>query len=123
MTNAIGCLSHIAGAQGRRSVFIAGTMGELGAQSEQLHGQLGAEIAKAGIGLLLAVGKFAETVAEAAKKAGAGTIETHIFGNSSELCNKLQGFVQPDDIILVKGSRSARLETAVEKLAEIADTL
>ena len=121
MANAIGCLSHIAGAQDRRSVFIAGTMGELGTQSEQLHGQLGAEIAKAGIGLLLAVGEFAETLAEAAKKVGTDAIETHIFENSSELCNKLQEFVQPDDIILVKGSRSARLETAVEKLTEIAE--
>lgn len=120
MANAINCLTHIAKLHNKRSVFIAGTMGELGRDSENLHAKLGKEIAKAGIATLLAVGDFAKNVAKTAKKTAKNAIETHIFENSTQLCNKLQDFVQPDDIILIKGSRSAKLETIVEKLIKIA---
>jgi len=38
------------------------------------------------------------------------------FENTEQLCNNLHKYIQPDDIILVKGSRAAGLETAVQQL-------
>ncbi|MCK5000912.1 MAG: hypothetical protein KAS23_15325, partial [Anaerohalosphaera sp.] len=121
MRNALGCLHSIASAHNRRSVFVAGTMGELGPQSEQLHAELGADIAEAEVDLLLATGRFAKTVANAARQNAKNTISTHIFENTADLGKKLQGFVKPDDIVLVKGSRSAKLEDVTAELIRIAD--
>jgi len=90
-------------------------MAELGPQSRKLHHQLGQMTAAKGVKLLLAVGEFAETVAEAAKEAKCG-ISACNFDNTDELCDNLQRFLQSDDIVLVKGSRTVGLENVVEKL-------
>lgn len=115
MANAIDFLVETAAERGQRSVFICGPMAELGSQSRKLHHQLGQSAAVKGVKLLLAAGEFAETVAGAAKEANCG-ISACEFDNTDELCNNLQRFLQSDDIVLVKGSRTAKLENVVEKL-------
>ena len=115
MANAIDFLAETAAEKGQRSVFICGQMGELGQQSRKLHHQLGQLAAVKGVKLLLTAGEFAETVGDAAKEADRG-ISEHEFDNTDELCDNLQKFLQSDDIVLVKGSRTARLENVVEKL-------
>lgn len=117
MANALDCLVQIGESRGARKVFICGTMAELGAQSENLHRQLGRLVAKSGVKLLLAAGDFAGTVADAAgTSARDENFEAFVFKNTNQLCNNVAKFVRPDDIVLVKGSRSAKLEKAVEKL-------
>ena len=115
MANAIDFLAEMAAEKGQRSVFICGQMGELGSQSRKLHHQLGKSAAVKGVKLLLAAGEFAKTVVGAAKEVKCG-ISACQFDNMDELCDNLQRFLQSDDIVLVKGSRAARLENVVEKL-------
>jgi len=115
MANAIEFLAEIAAEKAQRSVFICGQMAELGPESKQLHRQLGQMAAAKGVKLLLAVGEFAETVVNAAKEMDIG-LSACGFANTAELCDNLQRFLQSDDIVLVKGSRSAGLEDVVEKL-------
>jgi UDP-N-acetylmuramyl pentapeptide synthase len=43
-----------------------------------------------------------------------GTMQVQTFENTDLLCNNLHKTIQPDDIVLVKGSRAAGLEKAVE---------
>ena len=115
MANALDCLSQVG--LGHRRVFICGTMAELGTQSEKLHRQLGKLVAESGVDVLLAAGDFADVVAEAAKTSACDEdFEAFVFKNTNELCNNLSRFVQRDDIVLVKGSRGAKLEQAVVKL-------
>ncbi|RKY07494.1 MAG: hypothetical protein DRP65_10375 [Planctomycetota bacterium] len=115
MANALDCLSQVG--FGHRKVFICGTMAELGARSGKLHRQLGKLVAESGVEVLLAAGDFADAVAEAAKTSACNdNFEAFVFKNTNELCNNLSRFVQRDDIVLVKGSRSAKLEQAVVKL-------
>jgi len=115
MANALDCLSQVG--VGHRRVFICGTMAELGAQSKDLHAQLGKLVAESGVEVLLAAGEYAEVVAEAAKTSACNDdFEAFVFKNTNEMCNNLSRFVQRDDIVLVKGSRSAKLERAVAKL-------
>jgi len=118
MANALDCLSRICEAEAHRAVFICGPMYELGEQSEEFHAQLGELAANRGVKVLAAAGPFAETVVKAAKNT-AKDLQTYIFKNTGELCNNLQRFVRYDDIVLVKGSRIAALEAAVEKLHEL----
>lgn len=90
-------------------------MAELGAQTESLHAELGRSIAEAGIDLLLTVGEATKTTAVAAK-AASNRLEGEHFDDTTSLCDNLEHFVRQCDIILVKGSRTARLENVVQRL-------
>jgi UDP-N-acetylmuramoyl-tripeptide--D-alanyl-D-alanine ligase len=118
MENAIDTLMRISDDPSRRTVFVCGQMGELGAQSEHFHAELGRRIGAAGIRVLLAAGPFAEITARAAGEAADGELECVVFRDTEALCDNLVDIVRDDDIILVKGSRSAGLEKAVQRLAE-----
>jgi UDP-N-acetylmuramoyl-tripeptide--D-alanyl-D-alanine ligase len=63
MKNALDILTNLDSTGKRRLVFICGDMAELGSQTERLHAELGASIARAGVQLLIAVGKFAKVAA------------------------------------------------------------
>ena len=120
MRNAVELLETIGKAQkNRRTVFICGQMLELGEHSDRLHIELGMRIGGGGVGMVMASGRWGQVVAEAAREASAGEIEAYCFENTGELCNKLSNLLRNDDIILVKGSRGARLEAAVEKIKEL----
>jgi UDP-N-acetylmuramoyl-tripeptide--D-alanyl-D-alanine ligase len=119
MKIALDLLVQVSGSRAGRKIFICGPMLELGEYSEYLHRELGEQIALAGVDVLLAVGRFAQIVIDAALANAAAAIETHYFENVNSLCNNLADFTKPDDILLVKGSRSARLELAVERLRQL----
>ncbi|MBL7214310.1 MAG: UDP-N-acetylmuramoyl-tripeptide--D-alanyl-D-alanine ligase [Phycisphaerae bacterium] len=113
MANALECLKTFRRDKKGRLVFIAGTMKELGSQSAVLHTELGHKAAKEGIELLLCVGPFAENTAAGALQ-HCETMQVQTFENTELLCNNLHKSIQPDDIVLVKGSRAVGLEKAVE---------
>ncbi len=127
MRNALDILAGLDPTRNRRLVFICGDMAELGQQTEYLHTELGTSIAKAKVGLLVAVGKFAKIAAEAAKTTveynsdshEAKSLQIKCFEDTISACNNLHEFIKDYDIILVKGSRTAKLEMAVEKLKEL----
>ncbi|MHC4532595.1 MAG: UDP-N-acetylmuramoyl-tripeptide--D-alanyl-D-alanine ligase [Planctomycetota bacterium] len=127
MKNALNILAGLDPARKRRLVFICGDMAELGTQTERLHTELGTSIAQANVEFLIAVGKFAKITAAAAKTADnnnldsrrAGLMQIKCFEDTLSVCNNLHEFIKDYDILLVKGSRTARLETVVEKIKEL----
>ena len=119
VNNALRILCDLNSDRKRRLVFICGDMAELGAQAEHLHAGLGASIAQANVQLLLTVGKFAKIAAEAAKTSAEYNLQIKCFEDTLSACNNLHEFIKDYDIILVKGSRVAKLEMAVEKLKEL----
>jgi len=119
MKNALEILAGIDPAGRRRLVFICGEMAELGEQAEELHAELGTFIAGAKVELLLAIGKLAKVAAGSAKAHARRDLQIKCFEDTPSACNKLHEFIRDYDIILVKGSRTAKLETAVEKLKEL----
>jgi UDP-N-acetylmuramoyl-tripeptide--D-alanyl-D-alanine ligase len=119
MKNALDTLCSLDPDKKRRMVFICGDMAELGPQAEHLHAELGACIAQAGVKLLLAVGAFAKVAAQTAKNAAKYNLQIECFEDTLSACNNLHKFIKNYDIILVKGSRVARLEMAVEKLISL----
>jgi len=118
MENALGILAQMGRRHSRRKVFICGEMAELGQDADKFHRQLGQTAAALQIDMILAVGQSAKLVAETAKNHYDG-IETEFFKNTESLCDNLQKYLQKYDIVLVKGSRSARLERAVEKIKNL----
>ena len=115
MKNALDILANLAGSQKRRAVFVCGDMAELGDSEQILHRQLGEQIAKAGVNLLITLGNLAAIAAESAKKA-LPDIKISSFTSNTDLCNNLRNLIKDSDIILVKGSRVNKLELVVDKL-------
>ncbi|MHC4123355.1 MAG: UDP-N-acetylmuramoyl-tripeptide--D-alanyl-D-alanine ligase [Planctomycetota bacterium] len=119
MKNALQILANLSSSGANRSVFICGDMGELGENSDKIHAELGCFIAKAGVKLLIAVGPYSKITAEAAKKQSEYDLTVKCFKDNLSACNNVQEFIRDSDIILVKGSRSAKLELVVEKIKEL----
>jgi UDP-N-acetylmuramoyl-tripeptide--D-alanyl-D-alanine ligase len=119
MKNALETLVSLSAQKTGRRVFICGDMAELGSQTEQLHLELAADIIKAEVHLMLAVGKSAKIAANTAKNAAEYDLHTKCFEDTFSACNNLHKFIKVHDIILVKGSRASKLELAVEKLKEL----
>jgi UDP-N-acetylmuramoyl-tripeptide--D-alanyl-D-alanine ligase len=120
MKNALAILRNLragdAANRNRRLVFICGEMAELGSQTQALHAELGRAVAEAGVDLLVTVGTPPQTTARVAKETARHDLQTRSFDDTLSACNHLQEFSAQDDIILVKGSRTARLEQVVEQL-------
>ncbi|MHC4076198.1 MAG: glutamate ligase domain-containing protein, partial [Planctomycetota bacterium] len=118
MKNALEILRHLETEKKGRKVFICGDMAELAEQTEQRHRQLGRLIAKAEVEVLLTVGKWAQLAGQVAKGIAEYDLQTKSFENAALVCNNLEKIIKDYDIILVKGSRTARLEAVSEKLKE-----
>jgi UDP-N-acetylmuramoyl-tripeptide--D-alanyl-D-alanine ligase len=116
MNNALECLADLSHKEHRRCVFVSGCMAELGPASSRLHQELGQKAALVGIDTVIAAGQFASDIISGSVKAGLDAGVCRAFNDTQMLCDNLHNFVHPDDIILVKGSRSAGMEKAVERL-------
>ncbi len=120
MKNALAMLANLRACcnsnRHRRLVFFCGHMAELGPQTKALHAELGVTAAEAGVDLLVAVGEVPRTTAQVARETSRHGLQTMCFEDTQSLCDHMQDFLRQDDIILVKGSRTARLERVVQEL-------
>jgi UDP-N-acetylmuramyl pentapeptide synthase len=102
-------------ADGRR-IAVLGEMGELGEESERGHREVGEAAAALNVDELIAVGSTGAAIAHAAEKAG---LENSRAVDSHEKAAELLGEnAAPGDLILVKGSRTARMERVLEAFAK-----
>jgi UDP-N-acetylmuramoyl-tripeptide--D-alanyl-D-alanine ligase len=99
--------------KGRR-VAVLGDMAEQGAHSDAAHEEVGRRAAELGIGQLFTVGKMAAVTARAAKDAGLTRVME--FADVDTAAAAVKSFMKSGDLILLKASRSARLERIGEAL-------
>jgi UDP-N-acetylmuramoyl-tripeptide--D-alanyl-D-alanine ligase len=102
-------------AEGRR-IAVLGDMGELGHSSDKAHREAGRLAAQLGIHWLLALGEQAERVASGAREAGMSASRTHVGASHEDVAERLRGELAAGDWVLVKGSRSMRMERIAELL-------
>ena len=101
----------------RRRILAAGEMRELGATSAQLHRDAGSFAAKTrSIDWIVGVEGDAAQLIEGAATAGIPRDRLQFFSSSGDAANFLQTFLQPGDLLLVKGSRGVKMERIVEAL-------
>jgi UDP-N-acetylmuramoyl-tripeptide--D-alanyl-D-alanine ligase len=98
-------------ADGKR-IAVLGEMKELGGASEAGHREVGKAAATFGIDQLITIGGMGEVIARAAR--AGGLEKTTAVGSTSEAAELLGEIAEPGDLILVKGSRSARTEQVIE---------
>ena len=101
----------------RRRILAAGEMRELGPSSEALHREGGEFAGKTGkVDFVIGVRGDALQVVEGAVSAGVPRSATKFFQTPQEAAQFLVEFVKPGDLLLVKGSRSVKMEKIVEAL-------
>jgi UDP-N-acetylmuramoyl-tripeptide--D-alanyl-D-alanine ligase len=100
---------------GRKAV-VCGDMLELGDQSPQYHHRAGAELAAAGIDLLVAVGAFARDVVDGWQTRADRSREALAFPTQEVAWRPLWQWLRPGDAVLLKGSRLVGLEKIVENI-------
>ena len=89
-------------------------MGELGEFNEAGHRQVGDAAAGAGIDCLITVGVEAEYIAENACAGGLRDVTK--VSDVAEAASCLKALANGDDLILIKGSRSAAMENIIADL-------
>jgi UDP-N-acetylmuramoyl-tripeptide--D-alanyl-D-alanine ligase len=96
--------------QSGNHILVVGDMGELGEQAAQYHFELGQYAKQAKVNRLVAVGELSRHTV-----AGFG-IDGEWFSSQQELVNGLVNSIKANDVVLVKGSRSAAMENVVKKI-------
>lgn len=94
-----------------RRVAVLGDMAELGSATETAHREVGRLSAELGVDLVFAIGRYAQLTAAAAGE------PARAFPSFELAVEALFHCLQPGDAVLVKASRSSRLERVVEALA------
>ena len=102
-------------ADGKR-IAVLGEMLELGDESEQGHREVGETAAALGVDHLIAIGNVAGAIAEAAERAGLE--KSTVVGSTTEAAELLSEIAAPGDLVLIKGSRTARTERVIEEFAK-----
>ena len=103
-------LDHLATLGAERSVAVLGEMGELGAESSRYHREIGEHARAAGVDFVIGVGLPARDYDP-----------DELVADPGEAAELLAARLEPGDAVLVKGSRSAGLETVAEQLPELVE--
>jgi UDP-N-acetylmuramoyl-tripeptide--D-alanyl-D-alanine ligase len=93
---------------GARSIAVLGDMGELGDEAAALHAEVGRKAAGSGVDALLGVGPLSIHTVEAAH--GAGLAQVEHADDAPAAIEILRGWLREGDVVLLKGSRSMRME-------------
>ncbi len=110
---ALSTAARVARLRGGRLVAVLGDMLELGAASAEAHAAVGHGAAAAGVALLVCVGA---EMARAVERASAGGVTTLSVEDAGDVIDALRSGLVAGDVVLVKGSRSMRMERVVDGL-------
>ena len=100
--------------EGGRRIVVLGDMRELGASSPHEHTHLGEEVARDGaIDVAFFFGDEMRRAQSAASRDG---VDSRSFDDKAKLIETLREVIQPNDLVLVKGSRGMKMEEVVVAL-------
>jgi len=108
----VAALGVLAGIPGGKKIAVLGRMGELGSHADEGYRRTGIAAA-ASAGALIAVGPETAPLAEAAEAAGLAHVVR--AGDVAAAAAALREIAGAGDVVLVKGSRSARMERVLEE--------
>jgi UDP-N-acetylmuramoyl-tripeptide--D-alanyl-D-alanine ligase len=100
-----------------RRILAAGEMRELGGSAPELHRECGRFVAGLRrVDWIIGVQGPAEEFVRAAVAAGHPAERAKFFQNSAEAAEFLAGFIKPNDLLLLKGSRGVKMEKILEAI-------
>lgn len=101
-----------------RRVLVLGDMRELGPAAEEEHRRIGALAASLKIDLIVACGEHADDIATGAEAAGMDPHSIAAAPDIEAIKAVLDCWLEPGDVVLVKGSRATRMERILDWLME-----
>ena len=101
---------------GRRKIAVLADMKELGESSCLYHVKVGEFAGSRKFNLLLLYGEMAAYYEKGALSAGMDSSSVKIFDSKEGIAVYLKGFLIKEDVVLVKGSRSMKMEEIVNRL-------
>ena len=116
---ALAVLTEIAGS--RRSIAVLGDMLELGEYSGEAHRSVGARVASEKINYLVAIGELARDYVQGAIEAGMDKNYIYHFPDPESAADFLKELIEPNDVVLFKGSRGMHLDRVIENIFETTD--
>jgi UDP-N-acetylmuramoyl-tripeptide--D-alanyl-D-alanine ligase len=113
MRAALTTLAAMRAGAGSSRIAVLGAMAELGPDADAAHAELGRLAASTGLHRLVVVGEAARGVHEAARDAG---LASDLVADAASAVEAVHA--GPGDVVLVKASRSAGLETVAQALLD-----
>ena len=101
-----------------RKIAVVGDMKELGDHTDRYHRELGQAAANCGPDLLVCVGEKARLIGEEAERCGMDGECISYFTDSRPAAEALPGWFESGDLVLLKASRSMRLETVAQAMGQ-----
>jgi UDP-N-acetylmuramyl pentapeptide synthase len=106
-------LQTLGASKAARRFAVLGEMLELGESAERAHRELGEKVPAANVEALFLMGTHAALVREAAVQGGLAADRITIAATHDAVIAALRALLRDGDLVLVKGSRGARLEKVV----------
>ena len=91
-------------------IFVMGDMAELGVETQLAHAEMGAYACKGKIDEFFSIGEFSRGAADAFGE------NAHWFASNDSLLRFLKGKLKKNTTVLVKGSRSAKMDRVVSEI-------
>ncbi len=114
-SSSLAALNLLAELSGRK-IAVLGDMLELGEMELQGHQVVGGRAAQV-VDVLVAVGAKGRWIGEEARAAGLSSQQVFFADNNASAIEILRGILRAGDLILIKGSRGAKMEEIVAALA------
>ena len=106
-------LEYLQSTKANRKIAVLGDVLELGDFSKQMHENIGKEVIKNNIDILITVGKEAQNINNIVKDKN---VEEYSFDTNEEAIKKLKEIIKSKDIILVKASNGMHFEEIVDAI-------
>lgn len=106
-----------------KKIFICSDMLELGTDAPIYHKELGGQVVKYKIDQLVTIGDLSALVSSAAIESGMPKENVRHCKNNIEAVTVLEKWMEPGDIVLVKGSRTRHMEEITKGIEEYYSTL
>lgn len=103
-------------AKQHRKIAILGDMLELGEYAMSIHREIGDVVYANDITILVTVGKHAKEIGKRVIELGMPEEKVFSFAKEEETHEFLEGLLQPDDVVLVKGSHGVKLINVVKAI-------
>jgi UDP-N-acetylmuramoyl-tripeptide--D-alanyl-D-alanine ligase len=98
----------------KRRIAVLADMKELGENARSFHHDLGKACVKYGVSKLFTIGEFAEDIAYGALTSGLVSGDIFVFDTKEALIAELKNILTTGDAVLIKGSRSMKMEEVAE---------
>lgn len=99
-----------------RKIAVLADMLELGEYSKKIHEDVGMEVVKNKIDVLVTVGEYARYINDKAISAGFDKNNSYHFNSNIECIDFLKGFLKREDMVLFKGSNGMKLYEIIDEI-------